>query len=159
MQHKEMKFRKVQPGEFDISTLQQFISNGQVYISICEDKTVTASMRKHAMHEIMACVDRISEYATNPRVREIWERILGHEELAPLFILMRYKKKRGQVNWYRAAVVLSVLREKGAYRQDISAMRLHRVFEGDGWQPKHYSGMENYLLDRRQLGIVRSIMD
>ena len=27
MQHKEMKFRKVQPGEFDISTLQQFISD------------------------------------------------------------------------------------------------------------------------------------
>ncbi len=112
-----------------------------------------------AINEILTHVGRISEYATTPKVGDIWQAILHDADLSPLFFLTRYSSTRGQINWYRVAAVVCLLREKGIYQKDISGKELCRCMEGATQCPKHYSGMGPYLLDVVQMGLVREILD
>ena len=88
--------------------------------------TPSADTTEQRIAEILAYVDRLSPYALNAQVHEIWTAILHDEQLQPLFFLTRYSRTRGQVNWYRVTVVVCLLHEQGVYRQDMKAVLLER---------------------------------
>ena len=82
MDTRKQQLRKVRPEDFDADALLRAAREGRLFIA--------PAVEKHPLTEVLDYVERIREYATNPHVREIWEAILSHEQLAPLFYLTRY---------------------------------------------------------------------
>ena len=120
--------------------------------------TPSADTTEQRIAEILAYVDRLSPYALNAQVHEIWVSILQDEQLQPLFFLTRYSRKCGQVNWYRVTVVVCLLHEQGVYRQDMKAVQLHCLLEGSEHRTNYYSGMSRYLLERSEIRVVKRIL-
>ena len=94
-----------------------------------------------------------------PKSADIWQAILHDADLSPLFFLTRYRNTRGKINWYRVMVVVCLLREKGIYREDISAKELCKYIEGAPQSHTHYSGMGRYQLELRQRQLLYRILD
>ena len=117
MDTRKQQLRKVRPEDFDADALLRAAREGRLFIA--------PAAERQPLTEVLDYVERIREYATNPHVREIWEAILSHERLAPLFYLTRYSSQRGQINWYRVTAVVCLLQENGVYRKDIAAVQLH----------------------------------
>ena len=151
MDTRKQQLRKVRPEDFDADALLRAAREGRLFIA--------PAAEKHPLTEVLDYVERIREYATNPHVREIWEAILSHEQLAPLFYLTRYSHQRGQINWYRVTAVVCLLREKGVYRQDMTAVQLHKRLEGTNRVTNRYNGISRYLLEKRELNFVRKIIE
>ena len=151
MDTRKQQLRKVRPEDFDADALLRAAREGRLFIA--------PAAERQPLTEVLDYVERIREYATNPHVREIWEAILSHEQLAPLFYLDRYASKRGQINWYRVTAVVIVLREKGVYRQDMTAVQLHKRLEGTNRVTNRYNGISRYLLEQRELNFVRKIIE
>ena len=156
MKHQKLNLKAVSPDDFDAKSLRRAAREGRLFIALPDIEPKSA---EDAIDEILSYVGRISQYATTLRIGNIWEAILHDEALSPLFFLTRYSSTRGQINWYRVAAVVCLLREKGIYQKDISGKELCRCMEGATQCPKHYSGMGPYLLDVDQIGLVREILD
>ena len=152
--------KEVSIKDFDIKALRRAAREGRLFIACNEDDDTSedAATREKALGEILAYVDRISQYAINVHVREIWDCILHDERLQPLFFFTRYSKTRGQINWYRVTAVVCLLREKGVYRKAMTAMQLHLALEGTARCTNRYYGISRYLLDQCQIKIVREIL-
>ena len=151
METKKQQLQKVRPEDFDTDALLRAAREGRLFIQpVCHEQPLT---------DVLDYVERIRKYATNTHVREIWEAILNHEQLAPLFRFNRYAATRGQINWYRVTAMVCLLREKGVYRQDMTAVQLHLHLEGTTCRTTLYTGMSRYLLERRELSAVRQILD
>lgn len=150
METRKQQLKKVRPEDFDADALLRAAREGRLFIQpVSQEQPLT---------EVINYVERIRQYATTPHVREIWEAILSHERLAPLFRLTRYSAKRGQINWYRVTAVVCLLREKGVYRQDVTEVQLHLCLEGISRRNSKYTGKDNYSLERSELLIVRQIV-
>ena len=160
MTTKKQQLKKVGINDFDIKTLRRAALEGRLFIATTEDDADTASTadKEKAIGEILAYVDRISQYSDNVNVREIWDGILHDEQLQPLFFFTRYSKTRGQINWYRVTAVVCLLCEKGVYSKATTATQLHLALEGTTRRTNRYNGMSHYLLDQGQLKIVREIL-
>ena len=156
MKKQNLNLRAVSLEDFDAKSLRRAAREGRLFIALPDDEPKSADS---AINEILAHVGKISEYATTPKVGDIWQAILHDADLSPLFFLTRYSSTRGQINWYRVAAVVCLLREKGIYQKDISGKELCRCMEGATQCPKHYSGMGRYLLDVVQMRLVREILD
>ena len=156
MKKQNLNLMAVSLEDFDAKSLRRAAREGRLFIALPDDEPKSADS---AINEILTHVGRISEYATTPKVGDIWQAILHDADLSPLFFLTRYSSTRGQINWYRVAAVVCLLREKGIYQKDISGKELCRCMEGATQCPKHYSGMGRYLLDVDQMGLVREILD
>ena len=156
MKKQNLNLMAVSLEDFDAKSLRRAAREGRLFIALPDDEPKSADS---AINEILTHVDKISEYATTPKVGDIWQAILHDADLSPLFFLTRYSSTRGQINWYRVAAVVCLLREKGIYQKDISGKELCRCMEGATQCPKHYSGMGRYLLDVDQMGLVREILD
>ena len=151
MDKRKQQLLKVRPEDFDADALMRAAREGRLFIQpVSQEQPLT---------EVIDYVERIRQYATTPHVREIWEAILSHERLAPLFRLTRYSATRGQINWYRVTAVVCLLREKGVYRQDVTAVQLHKCLEGADHVTNRYNGMDRYRLEKQELRIVRQIID
>ena len=150
MDTRKQQLRKVRPEDFDADALLRAAREGRLFIA--------PAVEKHPLTEVLDYVERIREYATNPHVREIWEAILSHEQLAPLFYLDRYASKRGQINWYRVTAVVCLLQEKGVYRQDIAAVQLHLCLERASKRNGRYTGSNKYSPAKAEILIVRQIV-
>lgn len=142
--------------DFDAKSLRRAAREGRLFIALPDDEPKSADS---AINEILTHVGRISEYATTPKVGDIWQAILHDADLSPLFFLTRYRNTRGKINWYRVMVVVCLLREKGIYQKDISGKELCRCMEGATQFRKHYSGMGRYQLDFRQIRLLYGILD
>ena len=160
MTTKKQQLKEIGINDFDIKTLRRAAREGRLFIATTEDDTVRASTadKEKAIGEILAYVDRISQYSDNVHVREIWDCILHDERLQPLFFFTRYSKTRGQINWYRVTAVVCLLREKGVYRKAMTAMQLHLALEGTARCTNRYYGISRYLLDDSHLKAVREIL-
>ena len=156
MKKQNLNLMAVSLEDFDAKSLRRAAREGRLFIALPDDEPKSADS---AINEILTHVGRISEYATTPKVDDIWQAILHDADLSPLFFLTRYRNTRGKINWYRVMVVVCLLREKGIYQKDISGKELCRCMEGATQCPKHYSGMGPYLLDVVQMGLVREILD
>ena len=135
--------------------LQRAAHEGRLFIV---PPTPSADTTEQRIAEILAYVDRLSPYALNAQVHEIWTAILQDEQLQPLFFLTRYSRTRGQVNWYRVTAVVCLLHEQGVYRQDMKAVQLHCLLEGSEHRTNYYSGMSRYLLDQPEIRVVKRIL-
>ena len=156
MKHQKLNLKAVSLEDFDAKSLRRAAREGRLFIALPDIEPKSA---EDAIDEILSYVGRISQYATTLRIGDIWDAILHDEALSPLFFLTRYSSTRGQINWYRVAAVVCLLREKGIYHKDISCKELCRCMEGATQFRKHYSGMGPYLLDVNQMGLVREILD
>lgn len=117
MKHQKLNLKAVSPEDFDAKSLRRAAREGRLFIALPDIEPKSA---EDAIDEILSYVGRISQYATTLRIGDIWEAILHDEALSPLFFLTRYSSTRGQINWYRVAAVVCLLREKGIYQKDIS---------------------------------------
>ena len=156
MKHQKLNLKAVSPEDFDAKSLRRAAREGRLFIALPDIEPKSA---EDAIDEILSYVGRISQYATTLRIGDIWEAILHDEALSPLFFLTRYSSTRGQINWYRVAAVVCLLREMGIYQKDIPGKELCRCIESATQCRKHYSGMGPYLLDVNQMGLVREILD
>ena len=138
MKKQNLNLMAVSLEDFDAKSLRRAAREGRLFIALPDDEPKSADS---AINEILTHVGRISEYATTPKVGDIWQAILHDADLSPLFFLTRYSSTRGQINWYRVAAVVCLLREKGIYQKDISGKELCRCMEGATQCRKHYSGM------------------
>lgn len=156
MEVKKQHLQPVLPEDFkDMEGLQRAAHEGRLFIV---PPTPSADTTEQRIAEILAYVDRLSPYALNAQVHEIWTAILQDEQLQPLFFLTRYSRKCGQVNWYRVTVVVCLLHEQGVYRQDMKAVQLHCLLEGSEHRTNYYSGMSRYLLDQPEIRVVKRIL-
>lgn len=156
MEVKKQHLQPVLPEDFkDMEGLQRAAHEGRLFIV---PPTPSADTTEQRIAEILAYVDRLSPYALNAQVHEIWTAILQDEQLQPLFFLTRYSRKCGQVNWYRVTVVVCLLHEQGVYRQDMKAVQLHCLLEGSEHRTNYYSGMSRYLLERSEIRVVKRIL-
>lgn len=160
MKTKKLQLKEVSIKDFDIKALRRAAREGRLFIACNEDDDTSedAATREKALGEILSYVDRISQYAINVHVREIWDCILHDNQLQPLFFFTRYGKTRGQINWYRVTAVMCLLYEKGVYRNDMTAIQLHLALEGATRRNNRYNGISRYLLDQCQIKIVREIL-
>ena len=150
MQQRKQQLTEVRPEDFDAAALMRAAREGRLFVAPARER--------QPLTEVLDYVERIREYATTPHVREIWEAILGQEQLAPLFYFTRYTSQRGQINWYRVTAVVCLLREQGVYRNDVTALKLHLRLEGTSRRTNRYTGMARYQLDRPELLAVRRIV-
>lgn len=156
MEVKKQHLQPVLPEDFkDMEGLQRAAHEGRLFMV---PPTPSADTTEQRIAEILAYVDRLSPYALNAQVHEIWTAILQDEQLQPLFFLTRYSRKCGQVNWYRVTVVVCLLHEQGVYRQDMKAVQLHCLLEGSEHRTNYYSGMSRYLLDQPEIRVVKRIL-
>lgn len=156
MEVKKQHLQPVLPEDFkDMEGLLRAAHEGRLFIV---PPTPSADTTEQRIAEILAYVDRLSPYALNAQVHEIWTAILQDEQLQPLFFLTRYSRKCGQVNWYRVTVVVCLLHEQGVYRQDMKAVQLHCLLEGSEHRTNYYSGMSRYLLDQPEIRVVKRIL-
>lgn len=156
MKKQNLNLMAVSLEDFDAKSLRRAAREGRLFIALPDDEPKSADS---AINEILTHVGRISEYATTPKVGDIWQAILHDADLSPLFFLTRYRNTRGKINWYRVMVVVCLLREKGIYREDISAKELCKYIEGAPQSPTHYSGMGRYQLELRQIRLLYRILD
>lgn len=156
MEVKKQHLQPVLPEDFkDMEGLLRAAHEGRLFIV---PPTPSADTTEQRIAEILAYVDRLSPYALNAQVHEIWVSILHDEQLQPLFFLTRYSRKCGQVNWYRVTVVVCLLHEQGVYRQDMKAVQLHCLLEGSEHRTNRYSGMSRYLLEQPEIRVVKRIL-
>ena len=156
MEVKKQHLQPVLPEDFkDMEGLQRAAHEGRLFMV---PPTPSADTTEQRIAEILAYVDRLSPYALNAQVHEIWTAILQDEQLQPLFFLTRYSRKCGQVNWYRVTAVVCLLHEQGVYRQDMKAVQLHCLLEGSEHRTNYYSGMSRYLLDQPEIRVVKRIL-
>ena len=115
MTTKKQQLKKVGINDFDIKALRRAAREGRLFVACNEDNTQAedAAAREKALGEILTYIDRISQYAINVHVREIWDDILHDNELQPLFFFTRYSKTRGKKKWYRVTAVMCLLYENG----------------------------------------------
>lgn len=156
MEVKKQHLQPVLPEDFkDMEGLQRAAHEGRLFMV---PPTPSVESTEQRIAEILAYVDRLSPYALNAEVHEIWVSILHDEQLQPLFFLTRYSRKCGQVNWYRVTAVVCLLHEQGVYRQDMKAVQLHCLLEGSEHRTNYYSGMSRYLLDQPEIRVVKRIL-
>ena len=156
MEVKKQHLQPVLPEDFkDMEGLLRAAHEGRLFMV---PPTPSAESAEQRIAEILAYVDRLSPYALNAQVHEIWTAILQDEQLQPLFFLTRYSRKCGQVNWYRVTVVVCLLHEQGVYRQELSAEKLHCCLEGTTRRNARYTGMNRYLLEREQSKRIQQIL-
>lgn len=156
MRVKKTNLQPVLPEDFEnMDSLLRAAQEGRLFIAAPTPPVETTEQR---IDEILAYVDRISPYALNGNVREIWTAILHDEQLQPLFFLTRYSRTRGQVNWYRVTVMVCLLHEQGVYRQDMKAVELHCLLEGSKRRTNRYSGMSRYQLERSEIRVIKRIL-
>ena len=156
MEVKKQHLQPVLPEDFkDMEGLQRAAHEGRLFMV---PPTPSADTTEQRIAEILAYVDRLSPYALNAQVHEIWTAILQDEQLQPLFFLTRYSRKCGQVNWYRVTVVVCLLHEQGVYRQYMKAVQLHCLLDGSEHRTNYYSGMSRYLLDQPEIRVVKRIL-
>ena len=156
MEVKKQHLQPVLPEDFkDMEGLLRAAHEGRLFMV---PPTPSAESAEQRIAEILAYVDRLSPYALNAQVHEIWVSILHDEQLQSLFFLTRYSRKCGQVNWYRVTVVVCLLHEQGVYRQDMKAVQLHCLLEGSEHRTNYYSGMSRYLLERPEIRVVKRIL-
>ena len=156
MEVKKQHLQPVLPEDFkDMEGLLRAAHEGRLFMV---PPTPSAESAEQRIAEILTYVDRLSPYALNAQVHEIWVSILHDEQLQPLFFLNRYSRTRGQVNWYRVTVVVCLLHEQGVYRQDMKAVQLHCLLEGSEHRTNYYSGMSRYLLERSEIRVVKRIL-
>ena len=156
MKHQKLNLKAVSLEDFDAKSLRRAAREGRLFIALPDIEPKSA---EDAIDEILSYVGRISQYATTLRIGDIWEAILHDEALSPLFFLTRYSNTRGQINWYRVAAVVCLLREMGIYQKDISGKELCQCMGGATLCRKHYSGMGPYLLDVAQRRLLSKILD
>lgn len=132
MKKQNLNLMAVSLEDFDAKSLRRAAREGRLFIALPDDE---------------------------PKVGDIWQAILHDADLSPLFFLTRYRNTRGKINWYRVMVVVCLLREKGIYREDISAKELCKYIEGAPQSPSHYSGMGRYQLEFRQIQLLYRILD
>ena len=156
MKHQKLNLKAVSLEDFDAKSLRRAAREGRLFIALPDIEPKSA---EDAIDEILSYVGRISQYATTLRIGDIWEAILHDEALSPLFFLTRYSNTRGQINWYRVAAVVCLLREMGIYQKDIPGKELCRCMESATLCRKHYSGMGPYLLDVAQRRLLSKILD
>ena len=150
MDTRKQQLRKVRPEDFDADALLRAAREGRLFIA--------PAAERHPITEVLDYVERIREYATNPHVREIWEAILSHEQLAPLFYLDRYASKRGQINWYYVTAIVIILHSNGVYRKDVSDTQLHLCLEQTSKRNGRYTGSNKYSPAKEEILIVRQIV-
>lgn len=156
MEVKKQHLQPVLPEDFkDMEGLLRAAHEGRLFMVPPAPSAESAEQR---IAEILAYVDRLSPYALNAQVHEIWSAILHDEQLQPLFFLNRYSRTRGQVNWYRVTAVVCLLHEQGVYQQEVSAVQLHRTLEGTQRRTNRYSGMSRYLLEQPEIRVVKRIL-
>ena len=156
MKHQKLNLKAVSLEDFDAKSLRRAAREGRLFIALPDIEPKSA---EDAIDEILSYVGRISQYATTLRIGDIWEAILHDEALSPLFFLTRYSNTRGQINWYRVAAVVCLLREMGIYQKDVSGKELCRCMGGATLCQNHYSGMGPYLLDVAQRRLLSKILD
>lgn len=145
--------------DFNIDTLREAFLQGRLYIS---RPTTSEDIREESIQAILQYVSRIDscascQYLTT--IGELWERILRSPQLGDLFFLDRYSSTRGQPNWYRVNAVVMTLLEHGAYDKDrYNALQLHLLMEQTTKRTNHYSGMNRYLLEREEMGILLQML-
>ena len=132
MKKQNLNLMAVSLEDFDAKSLRRAAREGRLFIALPDDE---------------------------PKSADIWQAILHDADLSPLFFLTRYRNTRGKINWYRVMVVVCLLRERGIYREDISAKELCKYIEGAPQSPTHYSGMGRYLLELHQRRILYRILD
>ena len=132
MKKQNLNLMAVSLEDFDAKSLRRAAREGRLFIALPDDES---------------------------KVGDIWQAILHDADLSPLFFLTRYRNTRGKINWYRVMVVVCLLREKGIYREDISAKELCKYIEGAPQSHTHYSGMGRYLLELRQIRLLCRILD
>ena len=156
MRVKKTNLQPVLPEDFEnVESLLRAAREGRLFVVAPNPSAETVEQR---IDKILAYVDRISPYALNGHVREIWTAILHNEQLQPLFFLTRYQQTRGQVNWYRVTAVVCLLHEQRVYQQEVSAVQLHCRLEGSEHRTNYYSGMSRYLLEHDQIRIIKQIL-
>lgn len=156
MEVKKQHLQPVLPEDFkEMEGLQRAAHERRLFIMPPAPSVESTEQR---IAEILAYVDRLSPYALNAQVHEIWSAILQDEQLQPLFFLTRYSRTRGQVNWYRVTAVVCLLHEQGVYRQEVSAVQLHCLLEGSERRTNRYSGMSRYQLEWPQVRIIKQIL-
>lgn len=132
MKKQNLNLMAVSLEDFDAKSLRRAAREGRLFIALPDDE---------------------------PKSADIWQAILHDADLSPLFFLTRYRSTRGKINWYRVMVVVCLLRERGIYREDISAKELCKYIEGALQSHTHYSGMGRYLLELHQRRILYRILD
>jgi len=142
--------------EFDIDTLREAFRQGRLYIRTAG--TPNVNTREEGIQAILRYVARVENCANEAyrlSIRRIWERILRSPELSDSFFLNRYSNSRGRPNWYRVNATVAALLEMNVYRkQSYSAVQLHLMMEQSTKRNNHYTGMNRYLLNRRELSAL-----
>ena len=144
--------------DFNIDTLKQAFLEGRLYIQ----STTPETSREEGFRAILQYVSRIDSCASPAyasSIHRLWKKILHSPELGDLFFLNRYNSNRGKPNWYRVNAVVMVLLEHDVYHKDTySALQLHMLMEQSTKRTNHYSGMNRYLLERKEMTILLQML-
>ena len=141
--------------DFNIDTLRKAFLEGRLYI---HQAATSENTREESIQAILQYVSRIDACASSQylgTIGQLWERILRSPQLGDLFFLNRYSTTRGQPNWYRVNAVVLALLEHGVYCQDrYTAVELHLRMEQSSRRNSHYTSMNRYLLERKEMTIL-----
>ena len=156
----KQKYEMVQVEDFNIDTLREAFLQGRLYI-----QTVTTFQKDHqeeniqAILQYVARIDRCASKTYQSIINQLWEHLLRSPQLSHLFFFNRYNNSRGQPNWYRVNATVMVLLEHNVYRRDTyTAIQLHMLMEQTTKRTNHYSGMNRYLLDRKDIATLLQML-
>lgn len=148
--------------EFDVEKIHEAFREGRLFILPATEKPTEETLRKEGIRAILQYVSRIDGCASEkylPTIRRLWEQMLHSAELGPLFFLNRYNSNRGQPNWYRVNAVATTLLNLNVYRKDLyTGVQLHLMMEQSEKRNNHYTGMNRYLLDKKEYSALKRML-
>ena len=148
--------------EFDRDKIYEAFREGRLFILPATETQSETSIREEGIRNILQYVSRIDGCASDkyqPLIRRLWEQILRSAELGPLFFLTRYNSNRNQPNWYRVNAVATTLLNLNVYRKDLyTGVQLHLMMEQSDKRNSHYTGMNRYLLDRKEYSALKKML-
>lgn len=148
--------------EFDVEKIHEAFREGRLFILPANLAPTEESIRKEGIRAILQYVSRIDGCASEkylPNIHRLWEQILHSTELGHLFFLSRYNSNRNLPNWYRVNAVVTTLLNLNVYRKDLyTGVQLHLMMEQSEKRNNHYTGMNRYLLEKKEYSILKKML-
>ncbi|MBR0036462.1 MAG: hypothetical protein IJP70_02350 [Bacteroidales bacterium] len=145
-------FKQVRPQDFNVEALMNAAREGRLYIDVKEKEPD----QSHVAEEVRAYVAPIQDYVSPEffsKINQLWSEILASDRIRE-YLTMKKGTKSGHMNRYAVTNLVCFLRNKGVYRQEVSALDLHLRMEKTDRRNKYYMSNGNYYMsDAVRIGI------
>ena len=157
----EITFEKVPASGITAEVVLNLWQQGELYVKKIKKVETPEETIERCRQEALAYVQRVDSYTTSfwlPYIKRLWETILSNEAILTSLTIKK-GRNRNQLNRYFITAIVVLLREKGLYRQDIPALKLHLIMENVEKKSVIYASYSQYAPENKQRKMLVEIIN